>query len=92
LTDYDTRIFGHLGQIAPAHIVITSPQFDSREIICGGQGGRRHTGRYETAPIDKIIAMRKAGLSYDKIAAELGLAANSIKGWYKRATKELEDK
>lgn len=77
-------LFGHPGQMQPSHIVITSPHFDTREILLGGQGRKVHRYTIADMPIDKIRGMLRAGTSYRKISIELEIPESTLKGWIKR--------
>lgn len=87
---YYERIYGHPGQVQPAHIVVTSPIFESREVRNAGNAGRRWEYRFEDAPIDEIVALRNRGMSYAKIGAELGLPSSSVATWYKKSLQRDE--
>lgn len=88
ITFYD-KLFGHPQQIQPSHMVITSPWFDTGEVVLASNtDGRRGLVRYETAPLDDIIELRDNGMSYDRIALLLGLAHASVHKWYARAKNE----
>ena len=85
MTDYVLRIYGHPEQIAPTHIVITSPYFSTREVR--GTTGIAHgqfMGKYmhkADAPIETIRKMRAEGRSYNSISVTLGLPPSSVRTW-----------
>ena len=79
---YVTELYGHPGQIQPAHIVITSPWFDTREVLDRGVY-TNYEGYIKKAdrPFDTIRELRAKGWGYNTIAKELGLAFNSVRRW-----------
>lgn len=84
---YDDRLYGHPGQVQPAHLVITSPHFDARELTGGDRrDSREDYGSFATAPVDKIVELHEGGLSFEKVANELCLPRSSVISWYYRAT------
>ncbi len=86
---YDDRVYGHPGQVQPAHLVITSPHYDSRENASGDpRDVKRGQMRFEDAPVDEIVRLRESGLSFQKIAERLGLPHTSVFEWYKRAKEK----
>ena len=80
---YVEELYGHPGQIQPAHIVITSPQFDTREVR-----GRSFPHRSKLMPawkierIAKIKKMRDDGMGWRDIAGKMNLEMQHIQRWY----------
>ena len=89
MTDYTAELYGHPRQIQPSHIVITSPDFDTREVI-GGNASRHHGRRCkrEEAPLESIFRMRSEGKSYKTIAEVLELSWSAVRRWCMEEAEE----
>jgi len=81
---YITQLYGHPGQIMPSHIVITSPYFDTREVV--GQGyGREGTREFDRKKRrEDIYAMRQDGSGFFEIGQALGISTQAAKKVYNR--------
>jgi hypothetical protein len=86
---YVEKIYGHPGQTQPAHIVVMSNRFDTREVQLPSKvnkSNRLH--RIKEVPIDKIVQDRDQGDSYYRIGKRYGFDPGTIRFWYLQAKKE----
>jgi len=85
MIDYVEQVYGHVGQLAPVHIVVNSPQFNTKEVKSAGgptRGQFMHKYMHKAdAPMDIVLKMREEGKSYNSIAVALGLPPSSIRTW-----------
>ena len=85
----DDRIYGHPGQIQPAHLVITSPYYDHTEYIRNDMRDiKQNYNNYANGPIIGIVELRESGWSYQKIADRFDLTQSTVYKWYHRAMRE----
>ena len=66
----------HPGQVQPAHIVVTSPEFDTREMHFGYGGRMRGMDRERIR--QRIIELRDYGMMKKDIAEALEVSARHV--------------
>jgi hypothetical protein len=81
---YVEELYGHIGQIQPSHIVITSPWFDTREVP-GSRGIRQRVKAMPEWKIERIAAIKKMrddGMEWKDIAVMLNRNTQHLQQWY----------
>ena len=83
------KIYGHPGQIQPAHIVIISNHYrlGAAEIKTDKNPDRRNLNHYKDIPIEEIIKERDRGDSYYRIGKRHNLDPASVRFWYLQAKR-----
>jgi len=86
---YLTKLYGHPNQVMPSHIVVTSPYFDTREVVTTSTARGAYIRRADIpARLETIAGMRAAGVFWKDIGYALGIHGETARTFYGRNIKK----